>query len=155
MKKALENVAFTFAKTFAAALVVVLAGVSAQPSLHEGIAFAVAGVMAAGAAGLSAILTFVPALTFQRWIKDPYGKILDAFSHGFLTAFLVSVIGFLHNQDLAVWRAAVTGALVGAISAGFRAVQGGATLGEKPAPGTGVIAVTPPPPAATKAAPTF
>jgi hypothetical protein len=91
--------------------------------MNRAIAYGVAGLFASVAAGLAAIQTFVPQLTFRYWIGDPAGRYVDAFVHGFLGAFITALIGILNEPSLATWKSAVIGLIVGAITAGLQGVE--------------------------------
>jgi hypothetical protein len=142
MHELLSNAGRAFLKVFGAALLTVAIGISAQPTLHGAVLVGIAGVMAALAAGLGALQTFLPGFTLAAYIKAPYGPIADTFIRGALGAFLTAIIGLLAEPSLSVWHSAIIGVVVGAISAGLRAVQGMLTPGEKPAVGGGIT--TPP-----------
>ncbi len=106
----------------------------AAPNLNEAYALGVAALFASLAAGVKVLQEFVPQLRFGSYIAQPYGAWLDAFVQAGLGAFLVSFVGVLNAPDLATAKALVTGAVVGALMAGFRAVQGLVTPGEFPNP---------------------
>lgn len=146
MKLSLEKLALAFLKPFASALLVALVGIGVQPTLRGTVALYLGALVAAAAAGLAALQVYVPNLTFRRWIKDPYGQLLDTFSHGFFPALLISAVGFLHGQDLSAWKAAGSAALIGAFSAGLRLfVQNPLTPGTTPLPTKGVLSPDPRP----------
>lgn len=146
MKLSIEKIGLAFLKPFASALFVALIGIGVQPSLRGMAALYLGALVAAVAAGLAALQAYVPSLSLRRWIKDPYGQLLDTFSHGFFPAFLISVIGFLHGQDLSAWKAAASAALIGAFSAGLRLlVQNPLTPGTAPLPLTGILSPDPRP----------
>jgi hypothetical protein len=123
MVAVLENAGRAFLKVFAPALLVVAIGISTQPNLDRATAVGIAGLFAAIAAGLAALQTYVPALTFRYWVGDPAGRYVDAFAHGFLGALLTAIIGILNEPSLATWKALLVGAIVGAITAGLQAVE--------------------------------
>jgi hypothetical protein len=85
------------------------------------------------------VQVFVPFLTFARWVKQPVAAFLDSFTRAAVSALIITLTGWLLAPDLATWKAVITAAVVGALSAGFRAIQGAATPGEAPAPGSGVV----------------
>lgn len=119
----LENAGRAFLKVFLPALLVVAIGIATQPNLDRGVAVGIAGLFAAIAAGISAVQTYVPLLTVRYWIGDPAGRYADAFLHGFLGAFLTALIGILNEPSLNAWKALIVGAVVGALTAGFQAVE--------------------------------
>jgi hypothetical protein len=133
MNVLLSNAGRAFLKVFGAALLTVAIGISSQPNLNGAVAVGIAGVMAALAAGLGALQTFIPSLTLAAYVSAPVGPILDTFIRAALGAFVTAIIGLLAEPSLSTWHAAIIGVVVGAISAGLRAVQGALTPGEKPA----------------------
>jgi hypothetical protein len=127
-----------FVKAFASAVLIVAIGVSQQATLHDAVAVGIAGVMAAIAAGLAAVQVFVPRLSVRAYIAGLAGAAVDSFLHAFLGSFIVAVAGIFQEPNYSAWHALVIAALIGAVNAGLRAVQGLATLGEKPDPTSGV-----------------
>jgi hypothetical protein len=119
----LENAGRAFLKVFLPALLVVAIGITTQPNLDRATAVGIAGLFSALAAGLSALQTWVPQITFVYLVGQPAGRYLDAFAHGFVGAFLTAIIGILNEPDLTAWKALVVGAVVGAITAGLQAVE--------------------------------
>lgn len=138
MSHLLGDAGRAFLKAFAATLFVVLIGVSSQTNLDAALGFGVAGLAASLAAGLAAIQVFIPSLSFRAAVPGALGPMLDSFAHAFLGAFVVAVTGWLAEPNYSAWKAVLIGAIVGAINAGLRAVQGGLTTGESPAPQNGV-----------------
>jgi hypothetical protein len=115
-----------FLRAFLAAALTYSTGVLAAPNLNQAYALGVAALAASVAAGLAAVQAYVPALTF----KGTYAELLNSFTRAALAAFLVSVIGILNAPDLSVGKSAIVGVVIGAISAGLRALQGAATPGD-------------------------
>jgi hypothetical protein len=138
MKALLAQAGREFLKAFGAALVILIPGVLAAPDLNQAYALGVAALFAALAAGFKAVQVFVPQLSFAAFVQQPIAAWLDAFTRAALATFLVSVIGILNAPDLATLKAAVVAALVGAVAAGFRALEGFGTKGEEPAPNVGL-----------------
>lgn len=132
MKNLLSAAGRAFLRVFLAALLVYAVGISHAKNLNEVVALGVAALLASLAAGLRAVQAYVPALTFSKWLPMPYGAIADSFVHGFLAAFIVSLAKWLDAPQLSAWHAAIVGAIVGAITAGVRAVQAVATYDEPP-----------------------
>lgn len=137
MTNLLEKAGASFLRAFGAALLVLAPGILSAPDLNGAKALAVAALFAAFAAGFKALQVFIPALTFAQFIPQPFAAWVDSFARAFLGAFIVSIIGFFVAPDLATWKAVLTAALVGALAAAFRAVQGTVTKGETPAPSSG------------------
>jgi len=140
MHTLLSNMGRAFLKVFGAALLVAAIGMSQQPTLHGAVLVGIAGVMAALAAGLAAITTFLPQfkLSVLIHLPAPYGPMVDAGVLGFLGSFITAIIGLLAEPSLATWKAAIVGVFVGALTAGLRAVQGLLTPSEAPAVGGGI-----------------
>lgn len=138
MNTLLANAGKAFLKAFLAALLVVAIGVSSQPNLNGAIAVGIAGVMAALAAGLAAVQTFIPQLTLAPYLPVPYGSIADSFVRAALGSFVVAMVGILSEPNLSGWHALIVAAIVGAITAGLQAVQGSLTVGQKPFPKSGL-----------------
>lgn len=123
MVTVLENAGRAFLKVFGPAILVVAIGIAQQPDLDRAVAVGIAGLMAAIAAGLTAMQTYLPQITVRFWVGDPVGRYLDAFLHGFLGALLVSIIGVLNEPVLSGWGSIVVSIIVGAITAGLQAVE--------------------------------
>lgn len=138
MTNLLEKAGASFLRAFGAALLVLAPGIFSAPDLQGAKLLAVAALFAALTAGFKALQVFVPALTFGAYIPQPFGAWVDSFVRAFLGTFLFAVTGWLSAPDLSTWKAALTAALVGALAAAFRAVQGVATKGEVPAPNSGL-----------------
>jgi len=148
MNVLISNMGRAFIKAFGSSLIVVLIGLSSQPDLNGTIGIGIAGLMASIAAGLTAITSYVPQLSFEHYFGHTHGAIVDSFIRAFLASGIVAATGWLAEPNLSTWHAAVVGILVGAINAGFRGVQGFLTPGESPAPAKGLA---PPPPVAAPA----
>lgn len=122
----------TFLKTFVSSIIVFAPGVLAAPNLSEATALAVAAIVASVSAGLKTIQVYVPQLSVSHWLMPPLGDWADSFVHGFLASLIVTLIGLLSSPELGVSRSIIVAALVGAVNAGARAVQGALTVGEHP-----------------------
>lgn len=127
-----------FLRAFLAAILVYATGVLAAPNLNRAYLLGVAALAAALAAGFRSIQAYLPKLSIATYLPAPYGAPADAFLHGFLGALIVSLTGWLGAPDLATARSFAVAAIVGAVTAGVRAVQALLTTGEHPSPGTGV-----------------
>lgn len=138
MKNVLAQAGREFLRAFGAALVILAPGVLAAPNLDQMFLLGVGALAAAVAAGLKAIQAFVPQLSFGEFVSQPLAAWLDAFVRAFLAALLVFLVGLLSAPELHFEKAAITAALVAALSAGFRAMEGLLTQGEDPAPQTGL-----------------
>lgn len=138
MKDVLAQAGREFLRAFGAALIILAPGVLAAPNLNQMFLLGVGALAAAIAAGLKAVQAFVPMLSFDGLVRQPIAAWLDAFVRAFLAAMLVFVVGMLSAPELAWDKAAVVAALVAALSAGFRALEGLLTKGEDPAPESGL-----------------
>ena len=138
MKTLLEVAGREFLKAFGAAIIILAPGVLQAPDLNQAVALGVASLFGALAAGLKAVQGYVPKLTFASLLSQPFAAWVDAFTRGFLAAGITSAIGILFAPDLSTWKAAATAALVGAVVAGFRALEGVMTKGEAPFTGFGL-----------------
>jgi len=138
-KEVLSAAGRAFLIAFGASALALMSGVSESPNLDQAFALGVAALFASIAAGIKAIQVYVPQVSFGVYIKQPFGAWLDAFIQGAIGAFLVSAFGILNAPDLGVtWKAAVVAAIVGALQAGIRALQGAVTAGETPFEDVGV-----------------
>lgn len=132
MTKLLSAAGASFLRAFGASLLVLVLGVLAAPNVEVALGLSIAAVVASIAAGLKAVQVFVPQLSFSSLIGNPWGAWVDAFARGFVGALIVGVTGALAAPDLATARALGFAAVVGALTAGFRALQGLTTPGESP-----------------------
>lgn len=137
MKNVLSAAGRAFIGAFAVSALALSTGVLAAPNLNQAFALGVAALFASVAAGVKALQVFVPQLSFGAFVRQPIGAYLDAFLQAALGAFLVSLIGILNAPDLSTAKSLVTAAVVGALMAGFRALQGLFTPGEHPLPDRG------------------
>lgn len=123
MQRLLELMGRTALKVFLSSLVVYAAGWAYVPNLNGLIAVGGAAIVAALAMALKAIQVYIPQLTFEQYVGELYGKLLDAFVHGFLGAFVTAVIGILSLPDMSTWKSALFGAVVGALNTGLKALE--------------------------------
>lgn len=140
MKNVLAQAGREFLRALGASLVILAPGVLAAPNLDQMFLLGVAALAASVAAGLKAVQAFVPALSFSEFVSQPLAAWLDAFSRAFLASLLVFLVGLLSAPELVFDKAVVVAALVAALAAGFRALEGLLTKGEQPAPNTGIEA---------------
>lgn len=130
-----------FLKAFGASVIILFPGVLAAPNLTGAYALGVAALIASLVAGLGAIQVFVPQLSFKSLFPVQYAFValwVDTFARAFIGTLVVLVIQFLNTPDLSFGRAAITGIIVGALSAGLHALQGLLTPGDQPAPQRGL-----------------
>lgn len=137
MKNLLALAGREFLKAFGASVVVLAPGVLSAPNLDQAYALGVAAMFASVAAGVRSIQVFVPQLSFSTLLPQPWAAWVDAFVRGGLGAFLVLFVDVLNAPDLTTGRSLLVAALVGAGTAGFRALEGLLTSGESPKPASG------------------
>lgn len=133
-KDLLSSAGRAFIGAFVVSAITLSTGILAAPDFNTGKALAIASLFASVAAGVKALQEFVPALRFGTYLPQPYGAYADAFVQAGVGAFLVAAVGILAAPNLAEAKALATAAVVGALMAGFRAVQGLLTPGEQPNP---------------------
>lgn len=122
------------------ALFVLATGLLAAKDLDGVKAQATVGIIAVAAAAIGALQAFVPFLSFRAYTAETYAKYLDAFTQAFVGTLFSLGLGLLAAPDQGFSRAALTGLLVGALTAAVRAVQALFTPGETPVAGTGITA---------------
>jgi hypothetical protein len=138
MRALLSNAGRSFLRAFLGSFVVLAPGILAAPNLNRAVALGIAAVMASIAAGLRTLQHLVPQLSVGRYIlSPPFDAWIDSFVRAFLAAFITSIIGILNMPDLSGAKSLVVGAVIGAITAGLRALEGILTRGEDPLPSTG------------------
>ena len=135
MKNLLYEAGRAALKAFAVTFVTFAAGLVSATNLKEFSALAVAALVASGVAALKAVQVFIPQLSFAGWLKSKpvVASYLDAFTIAFLATFVVTLQGISDAPNYDAAKALVVGAVVGALQAAFRAVEGLATKGEFPA----------------------
>lgn len=141
MRNVLAQAGREFLKAFGAAVVILAPGVMAATNLDEFKALGVAALGSAIVAGVKAVQVFVPQLSLVGLFPAQYVVVaswLDTFLRAAVAFALVFAVDWWNAGDYSDWRAAVTGALIGAVTAGFRALEGLLTKGEQPSPNTGL-----------------
>ncbi len=134
----LSNAGRSFLRAFAGSLLVFIPGVLAAPNLGATRGLALAALVASLAAWLKAVQVFVPALSFASLVKSVfYASLLDSFSRAFLSSFVVLLVGLLESPEFGLSKSALIALVVGAVTAGIRAIQGLATTSEEPSGGSG------------------
>lgn len=136
----------SFLRAFGGSLIVLLPGVLAAPNLDAAVGLGIAALVAALAAGLKAIQVFVPQLTFVGLFPARYAVYalwVDSFVRAFIVAFIVSIVGLLQMPTLDFSQSIIVGVVVGAITAGVRAIQSLLTPGEGPNPQSGLSTPAP------------
>jgi hypothetical protein len=138
MTNLLEKAGASFVRAFVAALIILAPGVLSAPNLNQAKLLGVAALIASLTAGLKALQVFAPRITFGGILGQPAGAWADSFVRAFVGSLLVLLIGVAHAPDLHTARALGVAALVAALAAGLRALQGLTTKGEDPAPASGL-----------------
>jgi len=138
MTKLLERAGASFLRAFAVVLLFAATGIINAPDQQTAVALSFAALAAALAAGLRAVQVFVPQISFASFLKQPYAAWLDSFTRAFVGVFITVWLGWLAAPDWSAWRAVLLAAVIGAVTAGVRALQGFLTKGEDPAPQTGL-----------------
>lgn len=139
MQKLLFAVGTAFLRAFGAALLTFALGILAAPNFTVAVSLSIAALCASIAAGLRAVQVWVPFLTFAAWVRQPVAAYLDSFARAAISALIITLTGWLLAPDLTTWKAVITAAVVGALAAGFRAVQGATSVGELPKPESGIV----------------
>lgn len=121
-----------------AAVIVYAAGIAAAPSLDKLALFGVALLVAFFAAALRVIQAYLPALSLARYLGHPYGDWADAFLQAFIAALIVGLPGIAGAPNLSTAGALVVALILGALTTAARVVQGLLTVGEMPAPASGL-----------------
>lgn len=137
MTRLLEHAGTSFLRAFGGALLILAPGVLWAPDLSQAKLLGTAALVSALTAGLRAIQVFVPKLSFDTIMKQPWATWVDSFSRAFLGTLIVLLTGWLGSPDLSDWKAGLSAVLIGAATAGIRALQGLLTPGEYPTPGKG------------------
>lgn len=138
MKKLLYAAGTSFLRAFGAALLTFGVGILSAPDTKTAVALSISALLASLAMGLRAIQVFIPQLSFSSFLPQPIAAWADSFTRAFLATLVITLTGWLDAPDLATWKAVAVAAIVGALAAGVRALQGLATQGEEPAPNTGL-----------------
>lgn len=129
----------SFLRAFVGSVIILAPGVLAAPNFNGAMALGLAALMAAVVAGLKAIQVFVPQLSFKSIPQlGLYYVYVDSFVRAFLGAFITAWIGILQMPDLSFTHSLIVGAIVAAVTAGVRALQGILTVGDAPLPSKGL-----------------
>lgn len=147
MTQLLERAGSAFLRAFLVTFVFAVTGILSAPNQQAAVALSWAALAASIVAGLRALQVFIPQLTFAHFIAQPYAAWVDSFVRAFLGTFITMWAGWLAAPDLSTWKSAVLAIVIGAVTAGVRAIQGLLTKGEDPGPDQGFTpkpAPTPP-----------
>jgi hypothetical protein len=131
-----------FIRAFLASLLVFGFGILAAPDIGHLALAGVAGLVGAFAGGLRAIQAYVPKLALATYLGHPFGDWAESFLQAFVASLIVTLPGLAGAPNFGVMKGLAVGAIVGALNAGVRAIQGFGSTGEHPSPAVGV---NPPP----------
>ncbi len=134
MNKFLFAVMTAFGRVFIVTFLLALTGILSAPDMSSAVALSLAAFVASLVAGLRAIQVFIPQITFAKLFPQPIAAWVDSFARAFLAVFVTLLTGWLVAPDWSTWKSAVTAIVIGALTAGVRAIQGLATSGDEPAP---------------------
>lgn len=96
-------------------------------------------LVAVAAAVINFVAQVFPFFSFATYgVPQPYAAWLDAFAQAFVGSLVVTLPGALDAPDFKTATALVVSALIGALTAAVRALEGVLTPGETPNPGFGV-----------------
>lgn len=137
MNKFLFAVMTAFGRVFLVTLLLAATGILTAPDQETAVALSLAALVASFVAGLRAVQILIPGITFARLFPQPIAAWVDSFTRAFLAVFVTLLTGWLAAPDWATWKSAVTAVVIGALTAGVRALQGMATSGDEPAPAIG------------------
>lgn len=115
-------------------------GIFNAPNYTAAVALSIAALFAALAAGARVLQKFVPALSWYSLVKKvvdakwaaTIAAWMDAFTRAALASFLITITGWLAAPDYSTWHSILVGAVIGALGAGARALQGMITPTELP-----------------------
>jgi hypothetical protein len=137
VKEILASAGRRFLHAVAAALLVFVLGWLSAPNLVADNlrVYGVAFLVAIGAAFLKFVSEVVPFFSVVNYVPNKYkvyAAWLDAFIQAGVAAFVVAAPGIFNAPDLKTAGALAVAALVGALTAGFRALEGLLTPEERP-----------------------
>jgi hypothetical protein len=139
MQKLLFAVGTAFLRAFAASFLALSTGIFNAPNADAALALSIAALCASLAAGIRAIQVFIPQLTFAHWVSNTtVGAWIDSFVRAFIASLATFAAGWLAAPDWSTAKSAWYAAVLGAMTAGLRVLQGLATPGEQPAPNSGL-----------------
>ena len=137
MKEILASAGRRFLHTAVAAFITFVLGLLAAPDLvlDNLRVYGVVFLVAVGAALLKFISEVFPHFSVARYAPDKYkvyAAWLDAFLQAAVAAFVVAAPGIFDAPDLKTAGAIAVAALIGALTAGVRAIEGLLTPSERP-----------------------
>lgn len=137
MKEKLAAAGRRFLHATGAALIVFVLGLLSAPDLvlDNIYLYGVVFLVAIGAAALKFIAEVVPFFSVANYVPEKYRVYagwVDAFLQAGVSAFLVVAPGILEAPDLKTAGALAVAAVLGALTAGVRAIEGLLTPAERP-----------------------
>lgn len=137
MKDILAAAGRRFLHAAAAALIVFVLGLLAAPNLvvDNVKVYGITFLIAIGAAFLKFVSEVFPYVSVANYVPDKYkvyAAWLDAFLQAAVAAFVVDAPGIFNAPDLKTAGAVFVAVLVGALTAGVRAIEGLLTPEERP-----------------------
>lgn len=125
-----------FLRAVGLSVLIYATGILNAPDKTTAVALSIAALFGSLAAGFRVLQKFVPLLSWKRFIKNvTVAAWADAFTRAFLASLLITITGWLAAPDLTTWKSVGLSAVIGALMAGVRALQGLVTPGENPLPG--------------------
>lgn len=138
MNKLLFAAMTAFGRAFLITFLLAATGILNAPNQTTAVALSWAALVASIVAGLRAIQVFIPQISFKELLPQPVAAWVDAFALAFLASLVTLLTGWLAAPDWSTWKSALMAVVVGALTAGVRALQGLATSEDKPAPAVGM-----------------
>lgn len=138
MTTLLERAGASFLRAFGVTFLFLVVGILNAPDKNAAVALSIAALAAAIAAGIRAVQVFIPALSWSSLLPQPWAAWVDAFTRAFVGVFLSFWAGWFAAPEWATWKSALLAAVIGAATAGARALQGLTTPGESPASESGL-----------------
>lgn len=138
MNKLLFAAMTSFGRVFGVTFLFAVTGILSAPNQDTAVALSWAALVASLVAGLRALQVFVPSVSFAKVMDQPYAAWVDSFARAFLGVFITLLTGWLAAPDWSTWKSGLTAVLIGAVTAGVRALQGLVTPGDVPSPAVGL-----------------
>lgn len=132
MTVVLERAGASFLRAFIVVLLFAATGILNAPNQQAAVALSWAALAAAIVAGIKAFQVFVPRFSWAAVLPQPWAAWADAFTRAFVGVFLTTWANWLTAPDLSTWHSVALAAVIGAATAGARAIQGLFTQGEFP-----------------------
>jgi hypothetical protein len=138
MNKLLFAALTAFGRVFAVTFLFAVTGILNAPDTSAAVALSIAAFVASLVAGLRAVQVFIPQISFSSLLPQPIAAWVDSFARAFLAIFVTLLTGWLAAPDWSTWKSALLAIVIGAVTAGVRALQGLATPGDNPVPSAGL-----------------